>query len=92
MWPERGNFTLLPNQNSMTTSNLSAAFATLTHDDLYGILSALQAKARDTERFLNTQLEPLKAERPSLYKAYVEMFEQETNLYHKFKAIVYDEI
>lgn len=76
----------------MTTSNLSSPFDSLTHDDLYAILDALQFKARDTERFINTQLEPVKAERPSLYKAYIEMFEKETDMYHKFKAIVYDEI
>ena len=76
----------------MTTSNLSSPFESLTNDDLYGILVALQCRMRDTEKFIEDKLEPNKKDCPSVYKSYVEMFEEESNLYHKFKAIVYDEI
>ena len=92
MWPERGNFTLLPNQNSMTTSNLSAAFATLTQDDLYTIIDALQAKVRSTEAFIHNQIEPVKDKYPTLLKAYAKELDRESTTLHKFKAIVYDEI
>ena len=76
----------------MTTSNLSSPFDSLTHDDLYTIIDALQARVRSTEAFIHNQIDPIKDKYPTLLKAYSKQLDDESTTLHRFKAIVYDEI
>ena len=76
----------------MTFTSDFAAFSTLSQDDLYTIIDALQAKVRSTEAFIHNHIEPVKDKYPSLFESYSKQLDDESTTLHKFKAIVYDEI
>lgn len=87
-----GYFYPVTKSNNMTFTSDFAAFSTLSQDDLYTIIDALQAKVRSTEAFIHNHIEPVKDKYPSLFESYSKQLDDESTTLHKFKAIVYDEI
>jgi hypothetical protein len=88
----KGYFYPVTKSTNMTFTSDLAAFSALTQDDLYTIIDALQAKVRSTEAFIHNQIDPVKDQYPTLFKAYSKQLDNESATLHRFKAIIYDKI
>ena len=71
----------------MTNSQL-ALLKTLSLTDMAAIQDALEAQSRATEKFLRQHIEPNKEGYPTLFESYTRQVTEETNRFHKFKAIL----